>query len=108
MVVLDVCCCWEDAKDGVGDRLNASGNVGDVDEGGIVGDSGLSVKAWGACVAGTGVETPRALASFASRCGGKGERGAGHVGCAAFEEVGERCDELSASLWCVLGMMVVW
>ena len=48
MVVLDVCCCWEDAKDGVGDRLNASGNVGDVDEGGIEGGSGLSVKAWDA------------------------------------------------------------
>lgn len=45
VVELDVCCCWEETKDGVGDRLNASGNVGDVEEGGIVGESGLSVKA---------------------------------------------------------------
>lgn len=38
--------CWscEDAKDGVGDLLSASGKVEDVEELGIVGEVGASVK----------------------------------------------------------------
>lgn len=53
------------------------------------------------------METPSALASFARRCGGRGDLGAGHDGCAALAEVGERWVELPVLLRCGLGMMVV-
>ena len=51
---------------------------------------------------GMGVETPRAFASFASLCGGRGERGGGQVGV----WTGEGCDEERPELF-VSGITVV-
>lgn len=82
-------------EEGVGERRKASEKVVETEEAGIVGEVGASVKA---CVAGMGVETPRALASFARRWGGRGERGAGHAGCVWLGEVGERWVELPVLL----------
>jgi hypothetical protein len=45
-----------------------------------------------------GVETPRALASFASRCGGNGDFGRHHVGDTAVGRCDERGVPLSVSL----------
>lgn len=51
-------------------------------------------------VAGTGVDTPRALASMASRWGGRGDLGGRHVGDKVLGEVGDRRDWRGVSFMC--------
>ena len=51
-------------------------------------------------VAGTGVDTPRALASIASRWGARGDFGGRHVGDKVLGDVGDRRDWRGVSFMC--------
>ena len=62
--------CKADVEEGVGERCSSRADAGEAD--------GLDESGIGE--AGTGVAIPRALASFAKRCGGNGVRGLGHEG----------------------------
>lgn len=93
-----------EAAEGVGERRKVSGrNVELEDElGSEGGENGGKVYE---CVGGTGVETPRALASFARRWGGKGARGGPHDGVGPAELGESNCEE--RSLGVVSGIMVI-
>lgn len=78
-----------DATDGVGERRGWSECAEDSGEAG--GSVRFGVEAEKAWCAGSGVDTPSALASLASRCGGMGDLGPGHAGCEGVcESVEER------------------
>lgn len=67
-----------DVAEGVGDRRICSENEREAAEPGEADNKGGEVGyEW---IAGRGVATPSALASFARRCGGKGARGGAHEG----------------------------
>ena len=62
----------------MGDRRICSGNENEAAELGEADNKGGEVEyEW---IAGRGVATPNAFASFARRCGGKGARGGAHGG----------------------------
>jgi hypothetical protein len=76
----------EPAMEGVGERLKWST--------GLLADSEneRERKEWVDEFAGRGVETPSALASLASRCGGNGDFGGRHVGD-KLAEIGDKCED---------------
>ncbi|EGN93187.1 hypothetical protein SERLA73DRAFT_190101 [Serpula lacrymans var. lacrymans S7.3] len=67
-----------DIEDGVGERRYWSENDAEVEELGKLEET--ERKEGEGCIAGRGVDTPSAFASFARRCGGKGDRGGAHPG----------------------------
>lgn len=85
----------EDAAEGVGDRLRWSGGPADSEKDRDINED--APDGWFK-LAGMGVDTPRALASFARRWGGKGAFGCFHVGdCTVGGELESR-DERGVSL----------